>query len=46
MRDAELRRTVENNLLFMRFKPAEFFGHRTTAKLRITIRRSQLEVKG
>ena len=46
MRDAELRRTVENNLLFMRFKPAEFFGHRTTAKLRITIRRSQLNVKG
>jgi hypothetical protein len=46
MRDAELRRTVENNLLFMRFKPAEFFGHRTTAKLRITIRRSQLDVKG
>ncbi len=46
MSDVELRRTVENNLLFMRFKPAEFFGQRTTGKLRITIRRSQLEVKG
>lgn len=46
MSDLELRRTVENSLLFMRFKPAEFFGQRTSGKLRITIRRSQLEVKG
>lgn len=46
MTDLELRRTIENNLLFMRFKPAEFFGQRTSGKLRITIRRSQLEVKG
>lgn len=44
--DLKLRRNVENNLLFMRFKPAEFFGQPTAGKLRITIRRSQLDVKG
>ena len=46
LQDVKLRRNLENNLLFMRFKPAEFFGQRTSGKLRITIRRSQVEVKG
>jgi len=46
LHDVKLRRNIENNLLFMRFKPAEFFGQRTSGKLRITIRRSQVEVKG
>ena len=46
LHDVKLRRNLENNLLFMRFKPAEFFGQRTSGKLRITIRRSQVEVKG
>ena len=46
LQDPKLRRNIENNLLFMRFKPAEFFGQPTSGKLRITIRRSQVEVKG
>lgn len=46
LRDVQLRRNIENNLLFMRFKPAAFFGQPTMGKLRITIRRSQVDVKG
>ena len=44
--DPVLRRSIENNLLFTRFKPANFFGAPTTGKLRITIQHSQLDVKG
>lgn len=46
LHDLKLRRNIENNLLFMRFKPAEFFGQPTSGKLRITIRRSQVDVRG
>ena len=41
-----LRHAVENNLLFTTFTPAEFFGQPTTGKLRIALRRSQVDVKG
>lgn len=46
LQDLELRRQIENNLLFMQFKPAAFFGQPTAGKIRINIRRSQLDVKG
>ena len=44
--DPVLRRSIENNLLFTKFKPANFFGAPTTGKLRITIQHRQLDVKG
>ena len=45
-KDAELRKAVENSLLFMTFKPASFFGQPATDTIRITLRRSHIEVKG
>lgn len=42
----ELRREVENSLLFMSFKPASFFGQPAADTIRITLRRSRIEVKG
>lgn len=46
LQNGDFRRSLENNLLFMRFKPANFFGMPTQAKVKMTIRHSQLEVKG
>jgi hypothetical protein len=46
LQDKALRRAVENNLLFMSFRPAIFFGQPATDTIRITIRRSQIEVRG
>jgi len=45
-KNVQLRRAVENNLLFMKFEPAKFFGQPATDTIRVTIRRSQVEVKG
>ncbi|MBM3782741.1 MAG: hypothetical protein FJW30_00190 [Acidobacteria bacterium] len=45
-KNAATRRTVENNLIFMQFEPAKFFGQPAGDKVRITIRRSQVDVKG
>lgn len=45
-KNVPLRRAVENNLLFMKFEPAKFFGQPATDTIRVTIRRSQVEVKG
>lgn len=45
-KNAAMRRAVENNLLFMQFQPAKFFGQPAGDKVRITIRRSQVDVKG
>jgi len=42
----ELRREVENTLLFARFTPALAFGQPTTGRLRISFRRSHIDVKG
>ena len=46
LHDPVLRRSVENNLLFSKFKPANFFGTPTQGKLRVTIQHSRLDVKG
>ncbi len=44
--DPDLRRAVENSLLFMSFKPASFFGQPASDTIRVTLRRSRIEVKG
>ena len=41
-----LRRSVENNLLFTQFVPANFFGQPISGKVRIKLLRSQMDVKG
>ncbi len=46
LHDSVLRRSIENNLLFSRFKPANFFGAPTQGKLRLTIQHSCMNVKG
>ena len=46
MADAALRRVIENNLLFTRFNPTNFFGQPTSGKIRIALRRSQVDVRG
>ena len=45
-KNVPLRRAVENNLLFMKFEPAKFFGQPAIDTIRVTIRRSQVEVNG
>ncbi len=42
----ELRRTIENNLLFTRFTPATAFGIPTASTVRIAFRSSRVEVRG
>lgn len=42
----ELRRSIENRLLFTQFKPATSFGQPTTGKLRIRFHSSSIDVKG
>ncbi len=46
LKNPELRKAVENSLLFMSFKPASFFGQPASDTIRITLRRSRIEVKG
>ncbi len=41
-----LRSQIENTLLFARFNPALSFGQPTLGKIRLTFRRSQIDVKG
>jgi hypothetical protein len=45
-RDPEARKTVENALLFTRFAPGTTFGLPSSAKVRITLRRSHIDVRG
>lgn len=45
-KNPEMRKAVENSLLFMSFKPASFFGQPASDTIRITLRRSHIEVKG
>jgi hypothetical protein len=42
----EARRAVENALLFTRFSPGTTFGLPASAKVRITLRRSHIDVRG
>ena len=44
--NSEIRRAIENKLLVTRFEPATFFGQPTSARLRITFRRSTIDVRG
>jgi hypothetical protein len=46
LKDPQLRRTIENNLLFTKFTPANVFGRPVASKVRIAIRRSHVDVKG
>lgn len=45
-KDPEMRRAIENTLLFTQFRPATIFFRPATAKVRITLRRSAVDVKG
>jgi len=45
-KNPEMRKAVENSLLFMSFRPASFFGQPASDTIRITLRRSHIEVKG
>jgi hypothetical protein len=45
-KDEALRRMIVNSLLFTRFTPANFFGQPTYGKVRVTLRRSQVDVRG
>lgn len=42
----ELRRVIGNSLLFTQFQPATTFGQPTSGWVRVTFRRTQLEVRG
>jgi hypothetical protein len=42
----ELRRMIGNSLLFTQFQPATTFGQPTSGWVRVTFRRTQLEVRG
>jgi hypothetical protein len=44
--NAALRRAIENNLLFAQFTPATTFGQPTAGRIRLSFRRSQIDVKG
>ena len=44
--DPQVRRGVENTLVCTQFTPATMFGQPASGKLRITLRRSHVEVKG
>ena len=44
--DPDMRRSVENTLLFMRFEPGTTFGMPASSKIRITFRRSHIDVQG
>jgi len=46
MRNAPLRRRLENALLFTNFTPSTMFGRTSSTRVRLTIRRSQIDVKG
>ncbi len=46
VKDPETRRTVENALLFTRFSPGTTFFRPSSGKVRITLRRSHIDVRG
>jgi len=43
--DPQLRRNIENNLLFTKFQPATNFGQPTTGKMFVSFKRSHYNVK-
>jgi hypothetical protein len=46
VRDPEAKRSVENALLFTRFSPGTTFGQPALSRIRITLRRSYIDVRG
>lgn len=46
LKDAALRRRLENLLLFTQFVPATSFGQPTTGKVRLSVFSSSIDVKG
>lgn len=46
LQNEEIRRAIENNLLFTEFNPATTFGQPAPGKIRLSIRSSRIEVKG
>jgi hypothetical protein len=46
VKDPGARRSVENALLFTRFSPGTTFGRAASSKVRITLRRSFIDVRG
>lgn len=44
--DPGIRRSLENTLLCTKFNPATLFGQPTAGRVRITLRRSEVEVRG
>ena len=44
--DPQLRQSIEKTLVCMQFTPGTMFGQPASGKLRITLRRSHVEVKG
>jgi hypothetical protein len=42
----QLRRSIENNLLFTTFQPATAFGLPIAGKIRISFRSSRIDVRG
>jgi hypothetical protein len=46
LNDAEVRRSVENALLFARISPGTTFGRPVSGSVRIMLRRSLIDVKG
>ncbi len=45
-KDPEARRSIENALLFTRFSPGTTFGQPSLSRIRITLRRSYIDVRG
>jgi hypothetical protein len=46
LRDAVVRRNLESNLLLTQFTPATSFGQATTSRIRLSLSRSRVDVKG
>lgn len=43
---AQVRRNLENQLIFTEFRPGTHFGQPTSGKIRISFRNSEVDVKG
>ena len=46
MKNFDLRRRIENNLLFTQFTPATAFGQPMPGRIRVTLTANRIEVKG
>lgn len=46
MKNSDLRRRIENNLLFTQFTPATAFGQPMSGRIRVTLTANRIEVKG